>query len=84
MVYLIPKSPSLQGQHNLPDAYHRGRVPGSELQIYTWKDATLKELTNLIKDVYTTANAKGKRESFKRYCSQLFHLIIMKLGKHSR
>jgi hypothetical protein len=29
----------------------RGSEPDSELQIYTWPDATLRELTELIKDV---------------------------------
>ena len=29
----------------------RGSEPESELQIYTWPDATLRELTELIKDV---------------------------------
>ena len=28
-----------------------GKVPANELQIYTWKDATLKELTSLIREV---------------------------------
>ena len=28
-----------------------GRTPENEIQIYTWMDATLKELTGLIKEV---------------------------------
>ncbi|KAL5269660.1 hypothetical protein ACHWQZ_G003198 [Mnemiopsis leidyi] len=53
-----------EGQHHLPDAYHRGRVPATELQIYTWKDACLKELTNLIKDVHPQASSKGTMFNF--------------------
>jgi len=53
-----------EGQHHLPDAYHRGRCPASELQIYTWKDASLKELTNLIKDVHPQASGKGTMFNF--------------------
>ena len=68
---LLPPAPSvtltrlLQGQHHLPDAYHRGRVPATELQIYTWKDACLKELTNLIKDVHPQASSKGNYQQFR-------------------
>ena len=28
-----------------------GKVPANELQIYTWMDATLKELTGLVREV---------------------------------
>jgi len=39
--------------------YARGNVPANELQIYTWQDATLKELTSLVKEVNPDARRKG-------------------------
>lgn len=46
------------------DDFARGNVPSSELQIYTWMDATLKELTSLVKEVYPEARKKGTHFSF--------------------
>jgi len=39
--------------------YNRGNVPSNELQIYTWMDASLKELTNLVKEVNPDSRRKG-------------------------
>jgi histone deacetylase complex subunit SAP18 len=39
-------------------------LPANELQIYTWLDATLKELTRLITEVYPHTKAKGTQFSF--------------------
>ena len=39
-------------------------MPGNELQIYTWLDATLRELTRLITDVYPNTKSKGTTFSF--------------------
>ncbi|ELT98848.1 hypothetical protein CAPTEDRAFT_221388 [Capitella teleta] len=39
--------------------YARGQTPANELQIYTWMDASLKELTNLVKEVNADARRKG-------------------------
>ncbi|MBV97366.1 Histone deacetylase complex subunit SAP18, partial [Eschrichtius robustus] len=36
-----------QGRHHRLHEFSRGNVPSSELQIYIWMDATLKELTRL-------------------------------------
>eukprot|EP00795_Rhopilema_esculentum_P017282 gene17282-8849_t len=47
------------GRHNRLDEYSRNGVPRNELQIYTWKDATLKELMNLVKEVNPKARKKG-------------------------
>uniref|UniRef100_A0A3B3U3C8 Histone deacetylase complex subunit SAP18 n=2 Tax=Poecilia TaxID=8080 RepID=A0A3B3U3C8_9TELE len=47
------------GRHHRSDEFARGNVPSSELQIYTWMDATLKELTSLVKEVYPEARKKG-------------------------
>eukprot|EP00794_Sanderia_malayensis_P000241 gene241-858_t len=48
-----------QGRHNRLDEYTRHNVPKDELRIYTWKDATLKELMSLVKDVNPKACRKG-------------------------
>jgi len=52
------------GRHHRPDEFQRGNVPSSELQIYTWMDATLKELTSLVKEVYPDARKKGTHFGF--------------------
>ena len=36
-----------------------GKVPPNELQIYTWMDATLKELTSLVREVNPDSRKKG-------------------------
>lgn len=54
---------NLTGRHNSKIDYHRG-LPGNELQIYTWLDANLKELTRLITEVYPDAKAKGSTFNF--------------------
>ncbi|XP_034032177.1 histone deacetylase complex subunit SAP18 [Thalassophryne amazonica] len=52
------------GRHHRVEEFSRGNVPSSELQIYTWMDATLKELTSLVKEVYPEARKKGTHFSF--------------------
>ncbi|KFM64398.1 Histone deacetylase complex subunit SAP18, partial [Stegodyphus mimosarum] len=47
------------GRHHSFTEYTRGNVPSNELQIYTWMDATLKELTGLVKEVNPDARRKG-------------------------
>ncbi|CAG9787717.1 unnamed protein product [Diatraea saccharalis] len=47
------------GRHNSPGDYARGNVPQNELQIYTWMDATLRELTGLVKEVNPETRRKG-------------------------
>lgn len=42
----------------------RGKEPADEIQIYTWKDATLRELSDLIKDVNEDARRPSARLSF--------------------
>lgn len=44
--------------------YNKGNVPQNELQIYTWKDATLNELTLLVKEVNPEARRKGTKFNF--------------------
>ncbi|XP_028412676.1 histone deacetylase complex subunit SAP18-like [Dendronephthya gigantea] len=51
------------GRHHRPEEFFR-TVPSNELQIYTWKDATLKELMTLIKEVNPDARKKGTTFDF--------------------
>ncbi|XP_020625864.1 histone deacetylase complex subunit SAP18-like [Orbicella faveolata] len=48
-----------QGRHHRLDEYSRTALPSNELQVYTWKDATLKELMSLVKEVNPDARRKG-------------------------
>ncbi|XP_039261116.1 histone deacetylase complex subunit SAP18-like [Styela clava] len=52
------------GRHHPLSDYARGNVPNNELQIYTWMDATLKELTSLVKEVNPDARRKGTKFEF--------------------
>lgn len=42
----------LGGHHSEEEFAVRGKEPKDEVQIYTWKDATLRELTDLVCDPY--------------------------------
>lgn len=46
-------------RHNSINDYSRGATPENEIQIYTWMDASLKELTGLIKEVNPDARKRG-------------------------
>jgi len=52
-------------RHNDIKEYDRGSTPENEVQIYTWMDATLKELTGLIKEVNNDARRRGTYFNFK-------------------
>jgi len=52
-------------QHNELSSYQNGSVPSNELLIYTWQDAKLKEVAQLIKDSSPEA-AKGDTLKFSR------------------
>ncbi|KAK6187651.1 hypothetical protein SNE40_005630 [Patella caerulea] len=47
------------GRHHNVSEFARSNTPANELQIYTWMDATLKELTSLVKEVNPDARRKG-------------------------
>ena len=40
------------GHHQNEEFAVRGKEPKDEVQIYTWKDATLRELTDLVSPFY--------------------------------
>lgn len=42
----------------------RGKEPKDEVQIYTWLDATLRELTDLVKEVAPEARRRDATLSF--------------------
>jgi histone deacetylase complex subunit SAP18 len=50
--------------HQLSE-YGRGNLPPNELQIYTWQDATLEELSGLVKEVNPDARKKGTTFEFR-------------------
>ncbi|ENN71722.1 hypothetical protein D910_04597 [Dendroctonus ponderosae] len=62
--FLLRVFVSSSGQHHKISEYHKGNTPSNELQIYTWKDATLHELTQLVKEVNPEARRKGTKFSF--------------------
>ncbi|XP_038993196.1 histone deacetylase complex subunit SAP18-like [Hibiscus syriacus] len=51
------------GHHSKEDFAVRGKEPKDEVQIYTWKDATLRELTDLA-EVAPAARRRDARLSF--------------------
>ncbi|EDQ90477.1 uncharacterized protein MONBRDRAFT_36553, partial [Monosiga brevicollis MX1] len=53
-----------EGGHNHTNDYRGENTPPGELDIYTWMDATLKELSDLIKECNTSARRKGARLAF--------------------
>ncbi len=53
------------GRHHLASDYDRGKTPLNELQIYTWMDATLRELTALITEVNPDTRRRGTYFDFK-------------------
>lgn len=52
------------GHHGLDEFATRGDEPKEEVQMYTWKDATLRELTDLLKEVVPEARRRDARLSF--------------------
>ncbi|EEZ97816.1 histone deacetylase complex subunit SAP18 [Tribolium castaneum] len=62
--FLLRVFVSSNGYHHKPTDYNKGNTPQNELQIYTWKDATLHELTQLVKEVNPEARRKGTKFSF--------------------
>ncbi|KAF8379377.1 hypothetical protein HHK36_028811 [Tetracentron sinense] len=52
------------GHHTKEDFAVRGKEPKDEVQIYTWKDATLRELTDLVKEVASAARRRDAKLSF--------------------
>ncbi|KER26131.1 Sin3 associated polypeptide p18 [Opisthorchis viverrini] len=51
-------------KHNNALEYSRGRTPNNELQVYTWLDATLRELASLVKQVNPESRKRGTTFDF--------------------
>ena len=54
----------LGGHHRLEDYMRRGEEPGDEIQMYTWHDASLRELTELVQQVQPSALRSNARLEF--------------------
>lgn len=54
-----------KGRPHQISEYGRGNLPPNELQIYTWQDATLEELSGLVKEVNPDARKKGTTFEFR-------------------
>jgi len=50
--------------HKLEEFAVRGKEPEGEIQMYTWFDANLRELSDLIKEVNSEARGRNCRMSF--------------------
>lgn len=52
------------GHHRLEDFARRGQEPDDEVSMYTWPDATLRELSDLVKEVLPDARQRQSRMGF--------------------
>lgn len=52
------------GHHRIDDYPRSGELPQNELQIYTWKDASVRELTELVQSAQPAARRTGARLEF--------------------
>ncbi|KAJ4727056.1 histone deacetylase complex subunit SAP18-like [Melia azedarach] len=70
------------GHHSREDFAVRGKEPKDEVQIYTWKDATLRELTDLVKEVAPAARRRDARLSFAFvYPDKSGRFVVREVGK---
>ncbi|KAJ0964229.1 hypothetical protein J5N97_029351 [Dioscorea zingiberensis] len=69
------------GHHPQEDFAVRGKEPKDEVQIYTWKDATLRELTDLVKEVAPAARKRDAKLSFAFvYPDKNGHFVVRPVG----
>eukprot|EP01026_Neomeris_dumetosa_P045129 TRINITY_DN3822_c0_g1_i2.p3 TRINITY_DN3822_c0_g1~~TRINITY_DN3822_c0_g1_i2.p3 ORF type:complete len:138 (+),score=19.37 TRINITY_DN3822_c0_g1_i2:260-673(+) len=61
---LVRVFPKAGGHHRIQDYQKRGSEPDGEIQIYTWMDATLRELADLVKDVAAIARKRNAVQYF--------------------
>uniref|UniRef100_A0A166E3S0 Histone deacetylase complex subunit SAP18 n=1 Tax=Daucus carota subsp. sativus TaxID=79200 RepID=A0A166E3S0_DAUCS len=72
------------GHHSNEEFSVRGKEPKDEVQIYTWKDATLRELTDLVKEVAPEARRRDATLSFAFvYPSKTGRLVVREVGRTS-
>ncbi|KAA0049010.1 histone deacetylase complex subunit SAP18 [Cucumis melo var. makuwa] len=72
------------GSHHFNEDFAvRGKEPRDEVQIYTWKDATLRELTDLVvKEVAPEARRRNAKLSFALvYPDRHGRFVLREVGK---
>ncbi|PHT81714.1 Histone deacetylase complex subunit SAP18 [Capsicum annuum] len=70
------------GHHNKNEFAVRGKEPKDEVQIYTWMDATLRELTDLVKEVAPEARRRDATLSFAFvYPDKRGRFIVSEVGR---
>ncbi|BBG97450.1 SIN3 associated polypeptide P18 [Prunus dulcis] len=68
--------------HTNEDFAVRGKEPKDEVQIYTWKDANLRELTDLVKEVAPAARRRNAKLSFAIvYPDRHGHFVVKEFRK---
>ncbi|KAI5647323.1 hypothetical protein M9H77_33328 [Catharanthus roseus] len=68
--------------HTDGDFAVRGKEPKEEVQIYTWLDATLRELTDLVKEVAPEARRRDAMLSFAFvYPDKFGRFVVREVGK---
>merc|ERR1712139_490383 len=67
------------GPHRREDEYFTKNLPKNELRIHTWMDATLRELTELIKQAVPESRG-NRRISFRRVCITGIRPIMRQMG----
>ncbi|XWS32271.1 hypothetical protein CRYUN_Cryun23aG0145700 [Craigia yunnanensis] len=82
VVLMCPLLSWIGGHHSKEDFAVRGKEPKDEVQIYTWKDATLRELTDLVKEVAPPARRRDARLSFAFvYPDKNGRFVVREVGK---
>jgi len=74
---LLRMFPSLD-HHNLVESYHGGKLPENGVDLYTWQDATLEELTNVINAAKRVARHPTARFSFSLVYPNVHGVFVMK------
>ncbi|XP_016499525.1 histone deacetylase complex subunit SAP18-like isoform X2 [Nicotiana tabacum] len=70
------------GHHSDNDFAVRGKEPKDEVQIYTWMDATLRELTDLVKEVAPEARRRDASLSFAFvYPDKRGRFVVREVGR---
>ncbi|MEW5305799.1 MAG: hypothetical protein WDW36_008317 [Sanguina aurantia] len=78
---LLRAFPKLGGHHRLED-FGRGGLPRDEVQVYTWMDAPLRELSDMIKEVQPAARNRASCLSFAFvYPDKRGHNVMRQVGR---
>jgi len=74
----------IHGHHRADDfdSYRIKTISSDEAQIYTWKDATLREITELIKVINPAAKSRNSRVSFGFvYPDKVGRMVMRNVGE---